>query len=80
MTSGDYGRKQIKIDPTSFCERIFHGFRAASDGSVRYNIHGVFGWTMSTPNGEQGAWGMGPAYGMRPQSYRAEGCGLLSIF
>jgi hypothetical protein len=33
----------------------------------------------ATPNGERVAWGMGPAYGMRPQSYRAEGYGLLSI-
>jgi hypothetical protein len=70
---------EIKNDPTSFCDQLSHGFRAVSDGSVRYNIYGAFGWIMSTPNGERVVWGMGPAYGMRPQSYRAEGYGLLSI-
>ena len=49
-----------------------------SDGSVRGDM-GAFGWCISNVHGERLATGMGPAQGMAPSSYRAEGYGMLAI-
>jgi ribonuclease HI len=54
-------------------------FRAVSDGSVRHHTHGAFGWVLSSSTGERLAYGMGPASGRKPTSYRAEAYGLLSL-
>jgi len=52
---------------------------AASDGSVRYETEGAFGWSMSLRDGRRIAKCSGAVYGYRPSSYRAEGYGLLSV-
>ena len=49
-----------------------------SDGSV-ITKQGAYGWCLSTSDGIRLATGMGPAQGMSPSSYRAEGYGMLSI-
>jgi ribonuclease HI len=54
-------------------------FRAVSDGSVRHHTHGAFGLVLSSSTGERLAYGMGPASGQKPTSYRAEAYGLLSL-
>lgn len=66
-------------DPNALCAALSLGFKAASDGSVRFTTQGAFGWVLSTDQGFQAATGMGPARGPRPTSYRAEGYGILSI-
>jgi hypothetical protein len=69
----------MHVDPNALCEALSHGFRAASDGSVRFMTQGAFGWVPSTDHGVQAATGMGPARGPRPSSYRSEAYGVLSI-
>ncbi len=69
----------IITDPYTACDSLMHGFKAGSDGSVRYNRQGSFGWVLSTDIGERVATGMGPARGPRPTSYRAEACAMLSV-
>jgi hypothetical protein len=49
-----------------------------SDGSVRSD-RGAFGWCLSQSDGRSLVTGMGPAQGMAPSSYRAEGYGMLAI-
>jgi hypothetical protein len=49
-----------------------------SDGSVVKDM-GAYGWCLSSEDGTRLATGMGPANGMKPSSYRAEGYGMLSI-
>ena len=49
-----------------------------SDGSAPAP-KGSFGWVLSTPNGRRLARCSGPAYGLKPNSYRAEGYGMLSV-
>ena len=69
----------MHLDPYSLCNALVAGFKAGSDGSVRYHTEGSFGWVLSTNHGERVANGMGPARGPRPTSYRAEACGMLSF-
>jgi hypothetical protein len=69
----------MHADPHAVCEALSHGFRAASDGSVRVTTQGAYGWALSTAQGIQVATGMGPVRGPTPSSYRAEAYGLLSI-
>jgi hypothetical protein len=69
----------MSIDIYSVCEALAHGFCAVCDGSVRYNSHGSFGWVLCTSDGERVVTCMGPARGLRPTSFRAEGYGLLSF-
>ena len=70
----------MQVDPLALCAALSHGFKSASDGSVRYTTLGAFGWVLSTDQGLQAATGMGPTRaGPRPSSYRAEGYGFLSI-
>ena len=52
-------------------------FLMASDGSVK-GPKASFGWVLSTPKGTRLARCSGPAYGLKPTSYRAEGYGILS--
>ena len=70
---------QMKVDPNTLCNMLSHGIEAASDGSVRFETQGAFGWMLSNDPGERLASGMGPARGYRPTSYRAEGYGILSL-
>ena len=49
----------------------------ASDGSVQGH-RAAFGWIISTQNGTRLAECSGPVYGAKPNSYRAEGYGVLS--
>ena len=58
---------------------ISHGLRAVSDGSVWEETNGAFGWALSTDQGERVAKGMGPARGVKIDSYRAEAYGMLSL-
>ncbi len=67
------------MDPYSLCLELAQGFRAVSDGSVKFHTHGSFGWVLSSLDGQRLAHGMGPARGRTPHSYRAEAYGLLSL-
>jgi exonuclease III len=69
----------LVVDPFSLCLELTPGFRAVSDGSVKNRTHGSFGWVISSLEGQRLAYGMGPARGRAPHSYRAEASGLLSI-
>ena len=70
---------KMTVDPFSVCDALAHGFCAVSDGSVRKNSHGSFGWVLCTSDGARVVTCMGPARGPRPTSFRAEGYGLLSF-
>lgn len=50
----------FNVDPFTLCLELTPGFRAVSDGSVRMQRHGSFGWVLSTLQGERLATGMGP--------------------
>jgi ribosomal protein L17 len=52
--------------------------KIASDGSVQAH-RASFAWVISTSTGERLVTCMGPAYGCKPTSYRAEGYGILSV-
>jgi hypothetical protein len=66
--------------PFEFCVDLQHSLRAVSDGSVRHETQGAFGWSMRNERGETVATGMGPAHGGgKVTSYRAEAYGMLSI-
>jgi hypothetical protein len=68
------------VDPFSLCLELTPGFRAAIDGSVtRTQLHGSFGWIVSSLSGDRLATGMGPARGRSPHSFRAEVFGVLSF-
>jgi exonuclease III len=69
----------MSVDPFSVCDALAHGFCAVSDGSVRKNSQGSFGWVLCTSEGARAVTCMGPARGPRPTSFRAEGYGLLSF-
>ena len=64
--------------PYHVLQSLTPGFRLVSDGSDWDNIHGSFGWTISDPDGNRLATGMGPAHGSRTNSYRSESYGMLS--
>jgi hypothetical protein len=69
----------MKHDAFSTYRRMQESFHAAGDGSVRYEYHGSFGWTISSTKGERLVEAYGPVRGFKPTSYRAEGYGMLSI-
>ena len=54
-------------------------FLGVSDGSVRYNKEGAFGWIISLSDGTRLVRCSGPVYGAKPSSYRAECYGMLSL-
>jgi hypothetical protein len=64
------------MDPFSLCLDLTPGFRAVSNGFVKYQTHGSFGWVLSSLAGQRLAYGMGPARGRALNSYRAEVYGL----
>ena len=43
----------MSMDPYSVCDTLAHGIRAASDGSVRNNTEGSFGWVLSAQDGKR---------------------------
>ena len=69
----------LGVDPYAACWTLMHGFRAVSDGSVRHQTQGAFGWSLCSDLGERVATGMGPARGPCPTSYCAEAVGMLSV-
>jgi hypothetical protein len=69
----------LLVNPCLVCDSLSHGCRAVSDGSVKYNDRGVYGWILSSDVGEQLVCGMGPARGYQPTPYRAKGVGILSL-
>jgi hypothetical protein len=50
-----------------------------SDSSIVVNQAGAYGWCLSSMDGTRLATGVGPAQGMLPSSYQAEGYGMLPI-
>jgi hypothetical protein len=62
-----------------FCVDLQPHLRAVSDGSVRNETQGTFGWSIRNENGTSIVSGMGPARGGgKVSSYRAEAYGMLS--
>ena len=53
-------------------------FRACSDGSA-VSLQGTFGWVLALPDKTRLAFGAGPVDGHDPNSFWAEGQGMLSI-
>ncbi len=51
---------KMAADPYSICTALIPGFCAVSDGSVRYNSQGMFGWVLNASDGERFATCMGP--------------------
>ena len=71
---------EISGEPFDFCEDLQPQMRAVSDGSVRHETQGAFGWSIRNESGIAVASGMGPARGGGcVTSYRAEAYGLLSL-
>ena len=63
-----------------FCTDLQPSLRAVSDGSVRHETQGAFGWSMRNERGHTVATGIGPIHGGgRVTSYRAEAYGMLSL-
>ena len=54
-------------------------FLGVSDGSVRFQREGAFGWVISLSTGRRLVRCAGPVFGFKPTSYRAEAYGLLSM-
>ena len=70
---------EVSNDNFSVGLALFHGVRAVRDGSVWEEVNGAFGWALSTDQGERVAKGIGPARGVKIDSYRAEAYGMLSL-
>ena len=71
---------ELQLDPFQLLEGLQQlPFSCTSDGSVRYQREGSFGWALSFQNGDRPVHCSGPVYGFKPTSYRAEGYGLLSM-
>ena len=67
-------------EPFEFCTDLQPHLRAVSDGSVRHDTQGAFGWSMRNEFNNTVASGMGPARGGGTMtSYRAEAYGMLAI-
>jgi hypothetical protein len=67
-------------EPFDFCEDLQPCIRAVSDGSVRRETQGAFGWSIRNEGGITVASGMKPARGGGTVlSYRAEAYGMLSL-
>ena len=67
-------------EPFEFCTDLQPHLRAVSDGSVRKETQGAFGWSMRNEHNITVASGMGPARGGGTMtSYRAEAYGMLAI-
>ena len=70
---------ELALDPAyvSFDLQLY--FYAGTDGSVKHDTRGAFGWMLSNTEGERVAWAKGPARGAQMDSYRAECTGMLSL-
>ena len=70
----------LTLDPRYSCFELHQSFFAGTDGSVKYNKEGAFGWVVATPaEGDRIANGMGPSRSFKMDSYRAECSGMLSF-
>ena len=69
---------RLTLDPRYTCFELHQYFYAGTDGSVKYNTEGAFGWVVATPEGERLVKGMGPSRSFHMDSYRAECSGMLS--
>ena len=67
--------------PFDFCTDLQPSLRAVSDGSVRHEKLGAFGWSMRNERGNTVVTGgMGPVHGGgRVTSYQAEAYSMLSL-
>ena len=71
---------EYTMDPFDLCCDLQPHLRAVSDGSVRCETQGAFGWAMRNEQGLTVVSGMGPARGGgKMTSYRAEAYGLLAV-
>ena len=70
---------RLNLDPRYTCFELHQYFYAGTDGSVKHNTEGAFGWVVATPEGERLAKGMGPSRSLHMDSYRAECSGMLSF-
>jgi hypothetical protein len=69
----------LLVDQTELFQALQStNFIIASDGSQQAH-RASFGWILSNPDGHRLATCKGPCLGARPNSYRAEGYGLLSV-
>ena len=69
----------LALDPAYICFDLQLYFYAGSDGSVKHETNGSFGWMLSNTERDQVAWAMGPARCAKVNSYRAECTGMLSL-
>ena len=70
---------QLAVDPAYLCFDLQHYFYAGSDGSVKFETNGSFGWIVANTEGDRVASAMGPARCANMDSYRAECTGMLSF-
>ena len=70
---------KLVVDPRYVCFDLQHYFYAGSDGSVKHETNGSFGWIISNTEGERVVSAMGPARCAHMDSYRAECTGMLSL-
>ena len=70
---------ELAADPYAVCHDLSYGIRGASDGLVKHEEHGAYGWVLSTDRGDRLVFGKGPVRGYHPTFFRAEGVGLLSL-
>ena len=70
---------ELALDPAYLCLDLQIYFYGGSDGSVKLESNGSFGWMLANTEGERVAWAMGPARCANMDSYRAECTGMLSL-
>ena len=68
----------LQVSQEEFLRLVSEPTLVASDGSVQ-GSRASFAWVMSTVDGNRFATCVGPALGLKPTSYRAEGYGILSL-
>jgi len=68
----------LQVPEDEFFRLISEPTVLSTDGSVQGH-RASFGWVLSTLDGHRFATIVGPAFGCKPTSYRAEGYGLLSV-
>ena len=69
----------LAVDPRYLCFDLQQYFYAGSDGSVKFETDGSFGWMLANTEGDRVASANGPARGAKMDSYRAECTGMLSF-
>ena len=69
----------LQFPPNDIMQKLStQEFRACSDGSA-ITLQGTFGWVLALPDRTRLAFGAGPVEGHDPNSFRAEGQGMLSV-